>query len=220
MKSVFYTLTNDLFAPAVVHAGGCSTPVWRQNRWESGPYAVYIRKNGCGHCCTAMAARLHGVDLTPAAEYEHCRNIWGAPKEVGNPRQDHYMSVCGISKVLSGLGIPAVCFGVPKTGVSEARLQILQALSAGKQVIFWSHPSPENPDNPFSAGEHYVLAAGITETGKILIANSSERAAPCGVQLVDADTVAAALYLGSCPADTTWGEPEHMENCAGFVIVG
>jgi hypothetical protein len=220
MEHVKYALTSDENAPAIISVNGFSTPVWRQNRWTEGKYAVYIQKNGCGHCCTAMAARLHGVAINPHTEYEQCRRLFGEPRQDGNPAQDHFMSVSGIVKVLTGFQIQADYFGVPENGADNAVRHILASLSEGKQVIFWSHPSENFPQNPFSQNEHYVLAAGFSEKGKIVIANSSEKAAPEGVQLVDSNAVAAALAPGSEPADITWGEPEHLHNCSGYVVVG
>ena len=90
----------------------------------------------------------------------------------------------------------------------------------GKQVIFWSNPKEDFPENPFSVGEHYVMAVGYTEDGKILVANSSQRKAPDGVQLVDVTTIVRALFLGSAPTDKTWGEKGDHIHCAGYVVVG
>lgn len=53
-----------------------------------------------------------------------------------------------------------------------------------------------------------------------MIANSSKRKAPSGVQTVDIGTVAKALYLDSDPTDKTWGEKGDHIHCAGYVVVG
>lgn len=215
---VTYKLIDNEYIPAVVTVGEYSTPVWRQNRWDKGEFAEYIRKNGCGHCCTAMAANLHGVEITPYEEYENCRKMWGEPKE---GKQYHYMSVTGIRKSLNSFGVTAQEYGV----ISEERLDdvkahIIQSLSEGKQVIFWSDPTERFPENPFSKGEHYVLAAGFDENGKIVVLNSSERWTAEGIQLVDIDTIVRALRWDSDPQDTTWGEPGNHEHCSGYVVVG
>lgn len=220
MNYATYKLTNDEYAPSIVTVGKYSTPVWRQNRWDTGEFAQFIRGNGCGHCCAAMAARLNGVDdIDPYKEFELCRQMWGAPKE----HQNNAMSIGGIKKVLNALNVAAECFGISENGAEEATEHIVNMLKDGKQVIIWSEPSVEYPypENPFSKGAHYVLAAGIAENGKILIANSSEKWTAEGVQLVDAETVTKALYHGSNPAeDTTWIEGARMPACGGYVVVG
>jgi hypothetical protein len=65
------------------------------------------------------------------------------------------------------------------------------------------------------------MAVGYTKEGKILVANSSEKRAPEGVQLVDIATIAKALQLGADPVDLTWGERCPVRSrYAGYVIVG
>lgn len=213
METVRYAFTGDPAAPAVVYAGEHSSPVWLQQHREDGEFAYYIRRNGCGHCCAAMAANLHGADLDPYGEYLLCRGLWGPPAE----HQDHFQTVSGIVKLLRHLGIPAECFGVPERGAALAH--ILASLSEGKQVIIWSQPGEHFPGNPFSENAHYVLAAGMLPDGQILIANSSEKSAPAGIQTADADTVGQALYEGSTAADMTWGEDD-LAACAGYVVIG
>ena len=197
MDFVTYRPINSKYAASEVICGKYSTPVWFQRRWDKGIYAEYIRKNGCGHCCTAMAARLYGVDIDPYREYELCRKLWGAPNENGNPAQYHFMSIGGIVKILKHLGIKAESFGVAENGGKKAAENIADALRKGKKAVFWSHPSEEFPGNPFSKGEHYVLAAGIAEDSRILIANSSEKQTDTGIQLVTTDIIAKALFGGS-----------------------
>ena len=58
MNFVTFKYTGSEAIPAEVTLGEHTTPVWIQQKWEEGQYAEYVRKNGCGHCCTAMAARL------------------------------------------------------------------------------------------------------------------------------------------------------------------
>lgn len=220
MDYVKYELLEDKYIRALVSLGDATTPLWIQQRWDQGEYAQYIRANGCGHCCTTMAARLHGVDMNPYEEFEYCRKNWGAPISEGKMRQGNWISVSGIVKVLTAFGIPAACFGVPVDGEYEAVDHILSALKEGKQVIIWSEPSEMFPENPFSKGSHYVLAVGFAENGKIVIANSSEKWTTEGVQLVDPETIAKSLFQGSDPTDMTWGEPENYCNSAGYVVVG
>lgn len=219
MEYAKYELIDNDYTPSIVSIGDKSTPVWRQNRWDTGEFAPIVRGNGCGHCCTAMAAKLYGVDIDPYREYVHCREVWGAPKDY----QHNFISINGMVKILNGFGVPAACFGVADNGLDKAVEHIVSVLKDGKQVIFWSEPSDKYPfpENPFSKGAHYVMAVGFTEDGKILVANSSERWTAEGVQLVSAETIGKALYLESNPKpDTTWGEPARMPECGGYVVVG
>ena len=102
----------------------------------------------------------------------------------------------------------------------SASKNIENALKNGKQVIFWSHPNSDFTENTFSQGEHYVMAVGYTNDGEILVANSSEKCAVNGVQLVNIQTIVKSLLLGANPQDLTWGESGPRERCAGYVIVG
>lgn len=204
--------------PYIVRFGMHSTPVWRQNLWDSGEFQEFIRKNGCGHCCAAMALRLNGVcNMDPHKEFTTCRQLWGEPKKDREFPQDNLQSVSGITKILQHYGVKAEYFGVPDLDKAEKHFD--EALKVGKQIIFWSHPTEDFPDNPFSPNEHYVMAVGYTPEGKILVANSSRWAATA-VQIVDMQTIMRALYLGAAPIDMTWGERDHYINCAGYVVVG
>ena len=221
MNYATYRLTQDPLMPAVVHIGTLSTPVWLQQRWDTGEYAFYIRRNGCGHCCAAMAASLHGTPLNPHQEYELCRSIWGAPVELPDEKgQDHFQSATGITRILQTLHIPAEPFGAKEQGTKSATAHILQALKEGKQVIFASDPD-DYPDNPFSTGYHWVLAVGFYDDEHILIANSSEKAAQNGIQLVTADIIEKALFVNSTVAsDLTWGELERLYEGCGYIVIG
>ncbi len=203
---------------AVVSVNGESTPVWRQALWSTGEYQEFVRKNGCGHCCAAMALHLHGIKIDPHEEFTLCRKLWGEPVREQEFPQGNYQTVAGITKILRHHGVPAEYCGVPTR--EEAAARIDAALKAGKQVIFWSNPNEDFPENPFSFGEHYVIAVGYTEEGKILVANSSRLKAPEGVQFVDIDTIARALFLGAAPDDRTWGQKGIHVHCAGYVVVG
>ena len=217
MPYAAYQFTNNEKIPAVVSLGKKQTPVWIQQRWEEGEFAKYIRGNGCGHCCTAMAAQLHGVSIDPSQEYMLCRSLWGAPDEVN---LFNWLSVAGITKILTHLHIPALCRDTLSQGVQNAAKDIVSALKDGKQVIFVSTPD-HFPDNPFSSGDHYVLAVGLTEDGSILIANSSLRGSQTGIQHTDLATIEKALPpAGTAAPDKTWGEPAYQQACYGYVIVG
>ena len=218
MEYASYQMINTEKIPSVVYLGEASTPVWRQGRWDDGEFQQFIRGNGCGHCCTAMVLNLHNIKIDPYEEFVLCRKLWGAPVLEREFPQLGYQTVAGITKILKHHGIPAEYFGVPSR--EEAAAHIDEALKNNKQVIFWSHPNEDFPENPFSTGEHYVLAVGYTKEGKILVANSSEKRSAEGVQLVDINTVVRALLLGAEPIDLTWGERGPRGRCAGYVVVG
>lgn len=108
-----YREENNELIPVCVSLGEMQTPVWLQQRWEAGEYAIYVRKNGCGHCCAAMALNMHGVKIDPHEEYELCVKLWGHPKIDGHEKQGNFQSVDGIAKVIRHFGIAAESFGVP-----------------------------------------------------------------------------------------------------------
>lgn len=105
MELVTFERTNDPAIPAMIRIGQQQTPVWIQSAWTQVEYALYIRRNGCGHCCTAMAARLQGIQIDPYQAYLLCRQLWGDPEEAKG--QDHFQTVAGIVKILQHLHIPA-----------------------------------------------------------------------------------------------------------------
>lgn len=216
MQYATYTLTGEYLTPAVIRVGDHETPVWMQNRWKDGEFSKFVIHNGCGHCCTAMAARLYGVEIDPHQEYELCRKLWGEP--VGD--QGHWLSAAGVVKVLRRLGVPAEGFGVRPLGVKKAMETILAALHGGKQVVFTSNPD-DDPDNPFSKGYHWVMAVSMQEDGSVLIANSSEKAAVNGIQTVLPEAIKRALFReATAPEDMTWGEGDRIHEGSGFIIVG
>ena len=220
MTHATYFLTGDERIPAKVAVNGYSSPVWIQQKWEDGEYARYIQRNGCGHSCTAMALNLNGIKITPYEEFMLCRQRWGNPRTEEPYNEDNFISASGIVKIINSFDVAAQCFGVAMGKSYEAAKHIEDMLLNGKQVIFWSHPSEKLANNPFSKGEHYVLAVGICENGKILIANSSLRGtAKNGIQLVELGTIAKALYEGCEPYDFTWGRYP-LENSGGYVVAG
>ena len=218
MAYATYRMIDTELIPCIVSNGEGETPVWRQARWSDGEYQEFVRKNGCGHCCAAMALNLHNIKIDPHEEFTLCRKLWGEPDREREFPQGNYQTVAGITKILNHHGVKAEYRGVPS--LEEAAESIEKALKDGKQVIFWSNPNEYFPENPFSQGEHYVMAVGYTEGGDILVANSSERRTKDGFHLTDIDTIVKALYLGSSPTDKTWGEKGLHINCAGYVIVG
>ena len=216
MQYATYTLTGEHLTPAVIRVGDHETPVWMQQRWEEGGFAGFIVQNGCGHCCVAMAARLHGVMIDPYEEFLHCRKLWGEPNETQGP----WLSASGVVKSLQALGVAAEGFGVKPMGVKKAMETILAALHGGKQVIFTSNPD-DDPENPFSKGYQWVMAVSMQEDGSVLIANSSEKAAVNGIQTVLPETIERALFREStAPEDMTWGEADCIHEGSGFIIVG
>lgn len=207
---------NEHLISATVRVGAYETPVWMQNRWEDGEHAQFIRNNGCGHCCVAMAARLQGVTINPYEEYVRCLSLWGEP--TGD--QGNWLSSAGVEKMLKSLGVPAQSFGVKDQGSKQATVHILEALQEGKQVIFTSNPD-HYPENPFSKGYHWVMAVELQEDGTVLIANSSEKAAPEGIQSVLPEVIEKALFEeATAPKDMTWGEAARIHEGSGYIIVG
>lgn len=215
-----YNYTGNPEIPAEISLNGNTTPVWIQQDWTVGEYAEFIRKNGCGHCCTAMVLNLMGISITPHEEFALCRQMWGPPR-TGEPLfEDNFISATGIAEIISGFGVSATAYGVAEGESGSASRHIESALKEGKLVIFWSHPSCKLEDNPFSAGEHYVLAAGITEDGRILIANSSKKALVSdGIQFTDRDTIEKVLFENTRVSDYTWGRYD-FSRCGAYVVAG
>lgn len=217
MKKVSFIQTDNPLIPAYITAGIHQTPVWIQSEWTEGAFSQYIRRNGCGHCCTAMAARLRGIDMDPCQEYLLCRELWGEPNI--QKQQDHFLTVAGIKKILTHLGISAQCYGVAENGQKQAMTHILSSLQAGKLVIFVSDPF-RDADNIFSTGYHYVMAVGFAENGKIVIANSSEKTSKGGVQLAAPEQIENALYQGgTADENMTWGIVEQLNKGCTYVVV-
>lgn len=214
-----YIFTGDENAPAILKLGENSTPVWIQQNWTQGEYAQFVRKNGCGHCCTAMALNLNGIKINPHEEFTLCRKMWGEPRMCEPVNEDNFLSVSGIVKVIKSFGVNAEYFGIPIGKAMECAKHIEASLKEGKVVIFWSHPSEKIPHNPFSTGEHFVLAVGTDNKG-IVIANSTNRCdAVGGIQHTDCETIAKSLWDGCEPYDFTWGRYDLLHS-GGYVVVG
>lgn len=232
MNNIKYKLVdNDKHIRAYVSFGEHTTPVWMQQSWEDseGEFSVYVRNNGCGHCCASMALRLFGVsefegigEVNPYNEYLYCRKVWGAPDEAGEKglRQHHWQTLAGITKVLRAHGLTAEYTGIPVGGADAAAEAIVDALRRDKLVIFCSHKTARMPDNPFSDGAHWVMAVGFGDSGKIVVANSSVKKYKDGIHEVDLETIAGALWENSNPIDSTWGLPGRNDAITGYVVVG
>ena len=223
MKNPTYKFSNNPLIPAQIEHNGKTTPIWMQQRWQDGKYAVYVRQNGCGHCCASMICNLLGVEMNPHKHIEHCVNLWGEPSVApsGN-KQYYFLSITGFAKSLNSLGLKCEFYGHKNQGVDNAINHIYNALKQGKLVSFISSPSKNFPNNPFSIGDHYVLAVGITENGKILIANSSTNGIfdiSEGVQEVDLETIKKALNPIAEPIDRTWGELEDLHLGIGYLVI-
>jgi hypothetical protein len=214
--TVTWQQTQNPLTPAVIFRNGVSSPVWIQKHWQEGTYAQYIRNNGCGHCCCAMAATLSGVSIDPYEAYLLCHTLWGAPTGT----QDHYQTAAGIRAVLEHLQIPAREFGVEKNGGKAAAAHIMEALRQDKMVILTSEPSDRLPNNPFSTGLHWILLAGFHPDGSVFVANSSLKAAGLAVQKTDEATIAAAISENCSPAGMTWGDCTRLPDGMGYLTVG
>ena len=223
-KTVKYEFTKEQLIPAIMHRNGNKTPIWMQQRWQDGKYAVYVRQNGCGHCCVSMVCNLLGIEMNPHAHIERCVKLWGEPSIASNGNQQYYfLTPNGIVESLTGMGVKAECFGHKNQGVDSAVKHIVNSLKDGKMVIFISSPSKEFLDNPFSKGDHYVLAVGITESGKILIANSSTNGIYTigeGVQEVDEVAIKKSLNPIAEPIKTKWGEITDLHEGIGYIVIG
>lgn len=217
---ISYSLTGDCKIPSIVTKDKYSTPVWIQQKWEDGEYYRYIQKNGCGHCCTAMALNLNGIKINPYEEFMLCRKLWGEPHIEGENNEGYFISASGICKIMNSFNVPAQCFGMPSDKIDQVKNHIDKSLSAGKLIILWSHPSEKVPNNPFSAGEHWILLVGYEQDGKIFVANSSSNAdANNGIQYTDLETIVNVICEGCEPQDFTWGRYDLIHS-GGYVIVG
>ena len=228
MEKVSYQIKEDKFIPVVIKKGDRETPVWIQQNWEEGEYAIYIRQSGCGHSCTAMALRLLGFnEMTPYLEYEHCRKLWGAPMtKEESPKgeaQCNFLTPSGIVKVLNSFSVKAKDYSVPKGKRKECVNHMVEALKEGKLVIFASHPSEDFPENPFSKGDHYVLLVGFNKDNKIVVANSSNGGVTETLGIhdgVEEEVLERALWDGGESLDGTWGYLSCLEKETGYIIVG
>lgn len=223
MDKISYEFTGDSLVPAVLYKNGHKTPIWMQQRYEDGKYSEYVQKNGCGHCCSAMVLNLKGKPITPHEHIEHCVELWGEPNSKPSTNQQYYfLSVTGLCESLNSYGVKAKWFGHKESGVQGALNNIINSLKQGKMVIFISSPSKEFLDNPFSKGDHYVLAVGLTEDNKIIIANSSVNShyeIGEGIQICDELTIKKSLNPIAEPVQRTWGEIVDLHKGIGYVVI-
>lgn len=223
MSNIFYKFNQDTLIPATVTRNGKQTPVWMQQRWEDGEYAVYVRQSGCGHCCTSMVLNLLGIEINPHEHVKRCVKRWGEPKISKNGNQQYYfLTPKGIVDSLASFGVEAKCYGHKSQGVDSAMEHIINSLKDGKMVIFISSPLETFKENPFSKGDHYVLALGITDEGKIIIANSSTNGVyeiGEGIQIVDRETIKKSLNPIAEPLKETWGEIVDLHLGIGYIVV-
>ena len=224
MNKLSYKFTNNDKIPAVLERNGKETPIWMQQRWEDGKYAIYVRQNGCGHCCASMVCNLYGININPHQHIEHCVELWGEPNERESKNLQYYfLSVTGLNESLNSFGIPAKVYGHKNQGIDSAIKHIESCLKEGKMVIFVSSPSKEFPDNPFSKGDHYVLAVGMLPSGKVLIANSSINSKYDegeGIHEFDLEIIKKSLNPVAEPVLRTWGELEDLHLGIGYVVIG
>lgn len=222
MKNPTYKFTNNELIPAQIELNGKTSPIWMQQRWQDGKYAVYVRQNGCGHCCASMLCNLSGIEITPYKHLEHCVELWGEPTIAPSGNQQYYfLSITGLAESLNSLGVSCKYYGHKNQGVENAVEHIYESLKQGKLIIFVSSPSESFPDNPFSKGDHYVLAVGLTKDNKILIANSSTNGIYTigeGIQEVDLETIKKALNPIAEPIDRTWGELVDLHLGIGYIV--
>ena len=222
MKEITYEITQSPLTPLIVTRGKYSTPVWMQSKWKEGQYSEYIVRNGCGHCCTAMALNLMGKkQINPHQEFELCRQLFGPPSTNNGLKEDNFMSVAGITKILSHFNVKAKFYGIAKGTEGYHLNNILWSLENDKLVIFSSHPTNEFVENPFSTGEHYVLFIGHQDNQVITLNTSSKGIYDVtGIQFVSPQTIKKAMPVGCTPADyLTWGVYP-LEFTMGYVVIG
>ncbi len=213
MKNISFVKNDSPLTPVTVTYGAYSSPVWIQSQWTEGDLALRVQKNGCGHCCTAMALCLHGIPVTPYDMFDRAFALWGAP----NGDQGYHASETGIVKVLSSYGVKAEYFCMAEE--ADAKARISQAFDQGKLVLFCSMPSPRLPNNPFSTGQHFVLGIGYANENKdIMIANSSVSTNNGGVHFETIDTIVKSLLPNGQYMDKTWGD-EDIDFYAGYVVI-
>lgn len=189
-----------------VTINGRTLTVFNQHKL-SGSYASNLSSNGCGACCTAFALALQGKKVTPADVIRKGISLWGKwPRAC-------LISAPGIATIIKKYGYTATYRAVTKKNKADIKRTIHAALMAGKQVICWTDDNGHKGD-PFSGGEHYVMAVGYNAKGKIVVANSGNKGP---VNLVTLDTLVKFLQEGSGKDKHWW---QTVAASAGIVIVG
>lgn len=186
---------------------GHKAPLWHQSE-IGGTYAEALRKHGCGPCCAAVAACLTGYDTTPPKLLAKCVALWGKPVK----GESYAVSAKGLAAVLTKSGVKATYRQITKATLAGETAKIAVSLKVGKPVILFTHLYDSG--DPFSGGDHYVLACGYDKNGKIVVYNSggSKR-----IQLTDMATIERYLYHSCTGADTKW--LKSSAGSAGVVIV-
>ncbi len=126
----------------------------RDQRWAYHPYGSYtVSETACGPASLAMAvSTLSGQTVTPDRMAD-----WAYRHGYCMPEGGSYHSL-----------IPegARSFGLTAEGVGRDGQKVLNALADGKLVIAIMGPGT------FTTGGHYIVLRGVTEAGKILVADS------------------------------------------------
>ena len=188
-----------------VTINGRSLTVFNQHK-QTGAYAKDISKNGCGACCTAFALILQGKKVTAADVIKRGISLWGKwPRSC-------LLSAQGIATIIKKYGHEAKYYAVTTKNKTDIKRMIHAALMAGKQVICWTDDNGFKGD-PFSSGEHYVMAVGYNARGKIVVANSGNRGP---VNLVTLNTLCKFLQEGSGKDKKWW---QTVSASAGIVVV-
>ena len=185
---------------------GRTLTVFNQHKL-SGTYHKEISSNGCGACCTAFALILQGKKIAPAEIIKKGISLWGKwPRAC-------LISAPGIATIIKKYGYNAKYYAVTTKNKADIKRTIHAALMAGKQVICWTDDNGHKGD-PFSDGEHYVMAVGYNAKGKIVVANSGNKGP---VNLVTLDTLCKFLQEGNGKDKHWW---QRVAASAGIVVVG
>lgn len=189
-----------------ITANGRTVTVLNQHRL-SGTYKGVLSTNGCGACCASFALALQGKKVTPSAILKAGVKKWGKWPRAAS------ISAQGLATLIKGYGVPASYVSVSKSNRAIVKITIGAALKSGRQVICWTAPNGHAGD-PFSTGDHYVLAVGYAPDGKIIVANSGNRGP---VNRVSLDTLCKYLQEGNGKDKGWW---RTVAASAGVVIVG
>lgn len=185
---------------------GKSLKVFNQHKL-SGKYAKNLSSNGCGASCTVFALTLRGEKITPAELLDKAISLWGKwPRAC-------LLSAPGIASIIKEYGYPAKYYSVTSDNRDSLKGKIDAALKAGKQVVCWTNDNGKKGD-PFASGQHYVMAVGYNEAGKVVVANSANKGP---VNVVTLSTLVKFLQNGSGEDKHWW---KRVSRAAGIVVVG
>ena len=189
-----------------VTLNGRSVTVVNQHKLK-GTYAKELSAHGCGACCAALALTLMGKKAAPADILRKGVALWG--KWTKYP----LISANGLATIVGKYGCTAKVAFVTRNNRTTIRKLIDAALRAGNPVICWTDDNGHRID-PFSSGDHYVLAVGYNKLGRVVVANSDNRGP---VNIVTLDTLCKYLRAGT-GADRGWYKS--TAGSAGIVIIG